>query len=46
MRKSVDAEEVQELLHGCTVELKSRGMDVTIIIPLSDMHDSIVIDLE
>jgi hypothetical protein len=34
-RKSVDAEEVQELLHGCTVELKSRGTDVTIIIPLS-----------
>lgn len=26
MRKEVEAEEVQELLHGCTVELKSRGM--------------------
>lgn len=42
-RKSVDPEEVQELLRGCTVELKSRGTNVIDIIPLSDMHDSIVI---
>lgn len=26
MRKQVEPEEVQELLRGCTVELKSRGM--------------------
>jgi hypothetical protein len=26
MRKTVDPEEVQELLKGCTIELKSRGM--------------------
>lgn len=25
-RTSVEAEEVQELLKGCTIELKSRGM--------------------
>jgi hypothetical protein len=25
LRKTVDPEEVQELLHGCTLELKSRG---------------------
>lgn len=25
-RKSVDPEEVQELLRGCTLELKSKGM--------------------
>jgi hypothetical protein len=24
-RKTVEPEEIQELLHGCTVELKSRG---------------------
>lgn len=45
MRTSVDAGEVQELLHGCTAELKSRGMDVIIILPLSVMHHSIVIGL-
>ena len=27
MRKTVDPEEVQELIRGCTIELKSRGMD-------------------
>jgi hypothetical protein len=26
-RKTVDPEEVQELLRGCTLELKSRGME-------------------
>jgi hypothetical protein len=26
IRKTVDPEEVQELLKGCTIELKSRGM--------------------
>jgi hypothetical protein len=26
-RKTVDAQEVQELLRGCTIELKSRGTD-------------------
>jgi hypothetical protein len=26
-RKTVDAHEVQELLRGCTIELKSRGTD-------------------
>jgi transcriptional regulator of nitric oxide reductase len=25
LRKSVEPEEIQELLHGCTMELKSRG---------------------
>jgi hypothetical protein len=25
-RKTVEPEEIQELLHGCTVELKSKGM--------------------
>jgi len=28
-RRSVEPEEVQELLRGCTLELKSRGMSVT-----------------
>ncbi|KAE8444132.1 hypothetical protein EG329_000820 [Mollisiaceae sp. DMI_Dod_QoI] len=41
-RKSVDAEEVQDLLHYCTAELKSRGTPVVVIIPLSDMQDPIV----
>jgi len=27
-RKTVEPEEVQQLLRGCTAELKSRGMDV------------------
>ena len=44
-RKSVDAEEVQQLLRGCTAELKSRGMITIVITPLSDMHDPIVISL-
>jgi hypothetical protein len=25
-RTSIEPEEVQELLHGCTIELKSKGM--------------------
>jgi hypothetical protein len=28
-RKTVEPDEVQELLRGCTAELKSRGMDMT-----------------
>src|SRR3954470_19461364 len=50
-RKSVDPEEVQELLRGCTLELKSRGM-FSLIFPLisrmadigkvSIMHDSFI----
>ena len=27
-RKDVEAEEVQELLRGCTIELKSRGIRI------------------
>ncbi|TVY62718.1 Morphogenesis-related protein MSB1 [Lachnellula suecica] len=39
-RKTVDAEEVQELLRGCTLELKSRGLDTPFLLlpfrPTSD----------
>lgn len=39
-RKSVDAEEVQELLRGCTAELKSRALDMPFLLlpfrPTSD----------
>lgn len=34
-RKSVEPEEVQELIRGCTVELKTRG---TILLPI--MHNA------
>ena len=37
-RKTVDPEEVQELLRGCTLELKSRGMDLCDARLLSIMH--------
>jgi hypothetical protein len=37
-RKSVDPEEVQELLHGCTLELKSKGMFLLEILPWSAMQ--------
>jgi hypothetical protein len=40
-RKNVDPEEVQELLRGCTVELKSRGMETIDIFPFSIMHEAI-----
>jgi hypothetical protein len=42
-RKSVDPQEVQELLHGCTVELKARGTDTIDIFPLSDLQDPIAV---
>ena len=42
-RKTVDPEEVQELLRGCTLELKSRGESLLQIFPLSIMHDAIAI---
>ena len=32
MRTNVEPEEVQQLLRGCTAELKSRGKDVTILL--------------
>ncbi|KAH8680104.1 hypothetical protein BGZ60DRAFT_243282 [Tricladium varicosporioides] len=39
-RKTVEPDEVQELLHGCTVELKSRGLDMPFLLlpfrPTSD----------
>ncbi|KUJ24655.1 uncharacterized protein LY89DRAFT_26374 [Mollisia scopiformis] len=39
-RKSVEPEEVQELLHGCTAELKSRALDMPFLLlpfrPTSD----------
>jgi hypothetical protein len=44
-RKSVDPEEVQELLRGCTLELKSRGMsmiDGLDSLLLSIMHGGII----
>jgi hypothetical protein len=42
-RKTVEPEEVQELLRGCTLELKSRGMDLLDIYPGSIMHDAMEI---
>jgi len=39
-RKTVDPEEVQELLRGCTLELKSKGTSLLDIFPLSIMHDA------
>jgi hypothetical protein len=43
-RKTVEPQEVQELLHGCTVELKARGTYLSDIdsFPLSDLQESIV----
>ena len=40
-RTSVDPEEVQELIKGCTVELKSRGTSLLSAFPLSNMHQAI-----
>jgi hypothetical protein len=42
-RKTVEPEEVQELLRGCTVELKSRGTRLIDMFPLLIMHDTMVI---
>jgi hypothetical protein len=42
-RKTVDPEEVQELLRGCTVELKSRGTRLIAMFPLLIMHDAMII---
>lgn len=42
-RTSVEPEEVQELLRGCTLELKSRGMNLLATFPGSIMHDAIAI---
>ena len=43
-RKTVEPQEVQELLHGCTVELKARGTYLSDIdsFPLSDLQEPIV----
>jgi hypothetical protein len=43
-RKSVEPQEVQELLHGCTVELKARGTNMIDIdsIPLSVLQEPTV----
>ncbi|OAX81940.1 hypothetical protein ACJ72_03721 [Emergomyces africanus] len=32
LRTEVSPEEIQELLHGCTVELKSRGLDIPFLL--------------
>ena len=42
-RKTVEPQEVQELLRGCTVELKARGTNMIDKIPLSDLQDPITI---
>jgi len=44
-RKTVDPQEVQELLRGCTIELKARGMIMVDIFPLSDLQDPLAIYL-
>jgi hypothetical protein len=44
-RKTVDPGEVQELIRGCTLELKSRGMNVMITSRVSIMHEAAVICL-
>jgi len=46
-RKTVEPQEVQELLHGCTAELKARGTHLSDIdsFPLSDLQEPIVCDL-
>ena len=44
-RKTVEPEEVQELLRGCTLELKSKGMYLLHIFPLSIMHQAMKIIL-
>lgn len=38
-RKTVEPQEVQELLHGCTVELKARGTSMIAIFPLSNLQE-------
>lgn len=41
-RKTVDPEEVQELLRGCTLELKSKGMISYDCLPLSIMQTALL----
>jgi hypothetical protein len=42
-RKTVDPQEVQELLRGCTVELKARGMETVDILSLPDLQRPILV---
>jgi hypothetical protein len=44
-RKTVDPQEIQELLRGCTVELKARGRNMIDILPLSDLQHSIAVSI-